>query len=90
MSQEDIHEKIKKLSNRVTAAQTRVQDKTTELNRLKNEHTALSNECFETCGIKLSKLQEKRDEISSELELKVDEADTIYQRITAEESDGNA
>lgn len=90
MSQEDIHEKIKKLSNRVTAAQTRVQDKTTELNRLKNEHTALSNECFETCGIKLSKLQEKRDEISSELELKVDEADTIYQRIIAEESDGNA
>lgn len=90
MSQEDIHEKIKKLSNRVTAAQTRVQDKTTELNRLKNEHTALSNECFDTCGIKLSKLQEKRDEISSELELKVDEADTIYQRIIAEESDGNA
>jgi len=85
-----MHEKIKKLSNRVTAAQTRVQDKTTELNRLKNEHTALSNECFDTCGIKLSKLQEKRDEISSELELKVDEADTIYQRIIAEESDGNA
>ena len=37
MSQEDIHEKIKKLSNRVTAAQTRVQDKTTELNRLKKQ-----------------------------------------------------
>ncbi len=89
MSQEDIHEKIKKLSNRVTAAQTRVQDKTAELNRLKNEHTELSNECFETCGIKLSKLQEKRDEISSELQLKVDEADTIYQRIIEEESDGN-
>jgi hypothetical protein len=89
VSQEDIHEKIKKLSNRVTAAQTRVQDKTAELNRLKNEHTELSNECFETCGIKLSKLQEKRDEISSELQLKVDEADTIYQRIIEEESDGN-
>ena len=89
MSQEDIHEKIKKLSNRVTAAQTRVQDKTAELNRLKNEHTELSNECFETCGIKLSKLQEKRDEISSQLQLKVDEADTIYQRIIEEESDGN-
>jgi hypothetical protein len=36
VSQEDIHEKIKKLSNRVTAAQTRVQDKTAELNILKN------------------------------------------------------
>ena len=90
MSQEDIHEKIKKLSNRVTAAQSRVQAKTAELNRLKNEHTTLSNECLETCGIKLSKLQEKRDEISSELRLKVDEADTIYQRIIQEESDGNA
>jgi predicted nuclease with TOPRIM domain len=89
VSQEDIHEKIKKLSNRVTAAQTRVQDKTVELNRLKNEHTALSNECLDTCGIKLSKLQEKRDEISSELELKVDEADSIYQKIIKEESDGN-
>lgn len=89
MNQEDIHEKIKKLSNRVTAAQTRVQDKTTELNRLRNEHTDLSNDCFETCGIKLSKLQEKRDEISSELEVKVDEADTIYQKIIEEESDGN-
>jgi uncharacterized coiled-coil DUF342 family protein len=89
VSQEDIHEKIKKLSNRVTAAQTRVQDKTAELNKLKNEHIELSNECLETCGIKLSKLQEKRDEISSQLELKVDEADSIYQKIIQEESDGN-
>ena len=89
MSQEDIHEKIKKLSNRVTAAQTRVLDKTAELNRLKTEHNNLSNDCFETCGIKLSKLQEKRDEISFELEEKVNEADEIYNRILKEESNGD-
>jgi peptidoglycan hydrolase CwlO-like protein len=90
MSQEDIHAKIKELSNRVTAAQTRVQDKTAELNRLKNDYKELSKECLDTCGFDISKLQEKRDQINSDLVSKVNEAERIYNKIIQEENNANS
>ena len=90
MSQEDIHAKIKELSNRVTAAQTRVQDKTAELNRLKNDFKELSKECFDTCGFEINKLQEKRDQINSDLVSKVNEAERIYNKIIQEENNANS
>lgn len=90
MSQEDIHAKIKELSNRVTAAQTRVQDKTTELDRLKIEYKELSEECLKVCGFEINKLQEQRDKINSDLLTKVREAEKIYNKIIQEENNGNS
>lgn len=90
MSQEDIHAKIKELSNRVTAAQTRVQDKTAEVDRLKIDYKDLSKECLDTCGFEISKLQEKRDQISADLLTKVNEAEKIYTKIIQEENNGNS